>query len=699
MYQRFNKSLLRAAVDAELISEDAFANLTKRMDYYGYYYEVFEEPYGPNIPSKTASRFNLRPYKGTELGGLVNDPMYVMIQNMNFWTSAIAKNLASRKSFELGKRMGVARILGTGEDPDRTRGEEDQVMFFRDKGVDKRFAVSDPLLVAALGSDDRIDVGRFWQIMGMPTSILRESITRDPGFMVANLMRDTVSAWITSGQNILPFIDTVKGFANAYKNGASFQALQGRGIVGSYDLAMLGPQELATRIRRTMMPKNIHSITSPEAMTAVAATVWNRLGALSEMSDAATRIAVYESAIAQGFSEAEASFRALEIMNFSRRGSSQTLSILTKLVPFLNARIQGLDVLYQAGRAGLRVATGTARGESDANLGKKFLVRGGILAAISVALEMLNDDDEDYKQINDYIKNSNLLIPLSTIGLKGEFIAIPKAFETGLLFSTFPQQFYKTMTGQASTRENASLFFSSFASTFGVNPIPQFMLPALEVIVNHDFYTGLPLVSEGQARLAPELQYNSRTSQLAMMLGKVPIFYDFTTGKFEGASPIVIDNLISGYTGPFGTYISQVVSLAMEGVDVGPERLPRSVSQLPVVRRFFIDTENQSPKVVAQAYELFRVVDEANRSYSRLRQIGDAEAVKDYLDENRDVLSYRKYVFKLVDGLNKLSARERQIAADDTMTRDEKFEAMRKLRETRIKLADKVAEINEKLGR
>jgi hypothetical protein len=219
------------------------------------------------------------------------------------------------------------------------------------------------------------------------------------------------------------------------------------------------------------------------------------------------------------------------------------------------------------------------------------------------------------------------------------------------------------------------------------------------VIVNHDFYTGLPLISEGKARLAPELQYNSSTSSLAMMIGKVPIKYNFTTGKFEGVSPIVIDNLISGYTGPFGTYIVQAASLAMEGVDAGPERLPRSVSQLPVVRRFFIDSEYKNPKVVSQAYELFRVVDEANRSYSRLRQIGDAEAVKDYLDENRDILSYKKYVFKLVDGLNKLSAQERRIESDQTMTREEKFEAMAKLRETRMKLAAKVTEINAALGR
>ena len=109
--------------------------------------------------------------------------------------------------------------------------------------------------------------------------------------------------------------------------------------------------------------------------------------------------------------------------------------------------------------------------------------------------------------------------------------------------------------------------------------------------------------------------------------------------------------------------------------------------------------EKKNPKVVTQAYELFQIVDEANRSFSRLKQIGDVEAIKDFVEENRDVLSYRKYVFKMVDGLNKLNARERQIERDTEMTADEKREAMLKLRETRINIASKVDEINQKLGR
>ncbi len=699
MYQRFNRNLLKTARDSGLLDDTAFQRLTRDMDYYSFYREVFDTTASPGMPTKTASKFELRPMKGGTHGNLVGDPVYVMTHNAMFWVDAIAKNLAAQKSFKLARDMGVARILGATEKPDQGRGEEEQVMFFRENGVQKRFAVSDPLLVTALGSDDRADMGAMLRLAAMPTTAIRELITRDPGFIFANLARDTLSAWITSGANILPFIGTAKGFAKALKKSSSYQALMGRGVVGSYDLAMRGPQDVAQELRRRATPSNVLTLNGPEAATAVIRGLWNRLGAVSEYSDAATRIAVYEAAKAEGLSDAEATYRAIEIMDFNRRGASQMLSVLTKLVPFLNARIQGMDVLYQAGKAGYRVATGQARGEGETNLGKKFLARGLILAVISLALEMANDGDEDYEQLDEYIKQSNILIPLRFFGLKGQFIAIPNPFETGLIFSTLPRQLYKSWTGDASTRDNAKLFVLSISSTFGVNPIPQFMLPAVEIITNHDFYTGLPLIPEGKARLSPELQYNARTSQLAMMIGKLPIAYDFNSGKFEGLSPIIIDQLIGGYGGPLGTYIAEGIGLAMESQNIGPERLPRDITQLPVVRRFFMDAQVKNPKVVTQAYELFRIVDEANRSFSRLRQTGDAEAVVDYLDKNRDVLSYKRYVFKLVDRLNKLSAHERQIERDTTMTDAEKKEAMAKLRETRIRIASKVSEINEKLGR
>lgn len=699
-YQRFNKKLITAARDAGRITDADLAKYTQQMDYYGFYREVYEEQLVPGMPSKLAGDIKIREYKGSQRGELIEDPMLVILTNVNFWMGAITRNIATNKAFKLAKDMGEARLLGASEKPDLSQGESEQVMFFRENGVQKRFAVKDPLLVTSLGADDGADMGAAMRLIGLPTTALRESVTRDPVFMVRNLLRDTLSSWITSGEDITPFIGTINGFRKALNNSSSYQALIGRGVVGSHDLAMRSPAEMAAIIRRRALPKGIMDVTSIDGMQGLIMSGWDRLGVWSEASDAATRIAVYESAIKQGMSEAEAAFRAIEIMNFSRRGSSSFLQILTRLVPFLNARIQGMDVLYQAGKAGVMTATGYQLGERDANLGKKFLYRGAILAAISVGLQMMLDGDEDYEEIPDYVKNGNILLPLKWLGVEGGyFAAVPKPFEAGLLFSTIPQELYKATTGQASGREMANFFWSEFVSTFGVNPVPQFLLPAGEAITNYDVYTGLPLISEGKARLTPELQYDARTSSVAMMLGDIPIKYNFTTGKFEGVSPIIIDQLISGYGGPMGSYFMQGIGLLMEGADVAPERLPKDITQLPGIKSFLLDAESRSPKSVAQAYELFRVVDEVNRSFSRLRQTGDVEATMDYLEQNKNVLAYKKHIYRLFDGLNKLSARERQIERDETMTRDEKFAAMKQLREVRARLTSNIGEINKALGR
>lgn len=700
-YQRFNKKLITAARDAGRITDAELAKFTQQMDYYGFYREIFEEQLVPGMPSKLAGDIKIREYKGSERGELIEDPMLVILTNVNFWMGAITRNIAANKAFKLAKDMGEARLLGASEKPDLSQGESEQVMFFRENGVQKRFAVKDPMLVTSLGANDSMDMGRAMKLLGvMPATVLRESITRDPVFMVRNLLRDTLSTWVTSGEDITPFIGTVKGFRDALNNSTSFQALVGRGVVGSHDLAMRSPAEMAAIIRRRALPVNVMNVASIDGMQGLVMSAWDKLGVWSEASDAATRIAVYESAIKQGMSEAEAAFRAIEIMNFSRRGSNSFLQILTQIIPFLNARIQGLDVLYQAGKAGVMTATGYQLGERDANLGKKFLYRGAILMALSVALEIMLEGDEDYEELPDYVKNGNLLIPLKWFGVEGGyFAAIPKPFETGLLFSTIPQELYKATTGQTSGREMAKFFWSEFTSTFGLNPIPQAMIPGLEALVNYDFYTDLPLISEGKARLTPELQYDSRTSSVAMMLGGIPIKYNFTTGRFEGVSPIIIDQIISGYGGPMGSYFMQGVGLLMEGMGVAEDRLPRDITQLPAIKSFLLDAESRSPKSVAQAYELFRVVDEVNRSFSRLRQTGDVEATMDYLERNKDVLAYKKYIYKLFDGLNKISARERQIERDETMTREQKMEAMKQLREVRARLTSNIAEINKALGR
>jgi len=254
MYQRVNKNLLTALRDSGRISNASFAALSHDMNYYGFFREVYEEKLEPGITSKTAGEIKLREYTGSEAGGLIHDPMYVMIRNAQFLIDSMSKNLATTKVFKLANSLGEARILGTSEKPDQAAGEYPEVMFMHQNGVLKRFAVKDPMWVAALGSDSRADIGHALKLLSLPTSILRESVTREPGFMIANLLRDTVASWIASGEDITPFIGTIKGVGEALKRGTSYQALAGRGAIGSYDMAMRSteesPQRLSAAIHR-----------------------------------------------------------------------------------------------------------------------------------------------------------------------------------------------------------------------------------------------------------------------------------------------------------------------------------------------------------------------------------------------------------------------------------------------------------------
>ena len=51
-------------------------------------------------------------------------------------------------------------------------------------------------------------------------------------------------------------------------------------------------------------------------------TLWDASGRLTTRSDAATRQAVYDEVYARTGNEAEAYFQAMEVLNFSRRGSN-----------------------------------------------------------------------------------------------------------------------------------------------------------------------------------------------------------------------------------------------------------------------------------------------------------------------------------------------------------------------------------------
>ena len=80
-------------------------------------------------------------------------------------------------------------------------------------------------------------------------------------------------------------------------------------------------------------------------------------------------------------------------------GAWPAVRFLIRVIPFLNARLQGLDKLY---RSGVKPTLLTAFGKgnaSDKQAMKRFLTVVGAISAASMALMLVNNDDEEYRKL------------------------------------------------------------------------------------------------------------------------------------------------------------------------------------------------------------------------------------------------------------------------------------------------------------
>ena len=101
------------------------------------------------------------------------------------------------------------------------------------------------------------------------------------------MMRDTLSAYVTSGAEMTPIIDTGKNFFTSSGNDV-FEKLKEMAVVGGYDFSN-DPKDVAKYIKQ-QVDKLEEGLTVRSGFR----TVWDALGQMTTKSDAATRIAVYQ---------------------------------------------------------------------------------------------------------------------------------------------------------------------------------------------------------------------------------------------------------------------------------------------------------------------------------------------------------------------------------------------------------------------
>ncbi len=616
------------------ILNDETADVWKASSYIPFYRSGVSEDALPNVAKNIFGDLTrmseFRAYQGSDKAvdvGLVES----VVLNLSAAIDMGMKNVAQQRIVRDMQNMGIARQIKSGGAIPKGVNAVD----FKVNGKKVRFEIDDNLIHDSMisigaGAGEQLAI----KYLGMPANFLRETITRDPGFMMVNMMRDTLSTYVTSGASFVPVIDTAKGWLEGVEK------LERLGVIGGYDFS-IDKKDILKYYKAEQ--KRREKSTAPLDLIK---RVWDWAGEATTRSDAATRNAVYEDVLARTGNEAEAAFQASEIINFARRGANPLVRVITAAIPFLNARFQGLDVF-------VRAATGNYSTRKDlppASGQLKLAYRAGLMTSLTALYYLMVSEEDWYKEQEDHIRELNWLVPTAS----GVPFRIPIPFEVGLFFKTIPEAILANFFGNQSDRELRETIQRGVTSTLEINPFSvQAFGPLVEAAFNYNSFTGRPIVPYYVDKMTPGLTGTLNSTQIATDIGKVlPI------------SPLKMDHIISGYSGTIGGYVvSAVDALYRQARGVDDKRPEKAIFQYPLIKRFFASKEGSGLRT--DAYDLYNDVYEVVTTINALEKQGREDELRAYIESRQHVLALKSPVYNIKKQLDKARDQKRQVVSSN----------------------------------
>ncbi len=657
---KYNNGLVQYMLDTGIISKENAKKFVEHSDYIPFYRQLDgEETIGPKIFQSISGVKAPRKAKGSEAP--LADFMETVVRNTQSVIQAGLKNTAAKQAVSVAMQLGPNFI-----EPLNYASSLPSDVMVLENGLKKYYRSSDPLWIESLKALNAADLP-FNALISGPANLLRTMVTKDPGFMLANMMRDSLAAHVTSGIKMTPIVDTIKNFTAAIAGQSpEFKTLLNAGLLGGYEFSQ--NIEYSGKVLEKELRKKTGTTTTTEKVLSPFTGLWSALEKGTTASDAATRIEVYKKTLAETGNEAEALFRAMEVMNFNRKGNSPVIRVITAAIPFLNARIQGLDVLYRA-------AFGQLNSQDAAKVQRLFFIRGAQMMALSCMYWALTHDDDEYKKQESETRDNYWLLP--SLGIK-----IPIPFEIGILFKVIPERILAYSFGDDTGQDFMKSMARQLSSTLAVNPIPQAALPVVEAVTNHSFFTQRPIVGQGMEGVAPGYQVGPGTTNIAADIGKA-----------LNISPMKLDHMIKGYTGTIGMYLMDVVD-SVYSMNSDIDKPSKRIDQLPVLKRFLIDPEARG--TVTAFYEMKNAADQVVRTENLLERTFKFDARADYLQENGKMLVAEEYVKTLEKTMKQFREMKLMIRSSN-MPSDDKRDALSQITAAENRLTSNIQAMKKAL--
>jgi hypothetical protein len=382
-------------------------------------------------------------------------------------------------------------------------------------------------------------------------------------------------------------------------------------------------------------------------------------------ADAATLALVLRNAEANGLSEVEADMATMESMNFYKRGLSPTLQYASRLIPFFNAQIQGLNVLYKAAR-------GQMPFEEQQQIKRKFFNNAMLLMATGIVYAMAMDDDETFRNARPRDKYANFFLPIPGVD---EPLKLPIPFEAGYFFSlavAAVDGMRAETDGKAQFQALRDLFLGSIPgySSMGV---PALVKPVFEVWTDKNFLTGGPVEPRRMQGYDTEERYLATTTELAKQMSKLlPIL-----------SPIQIEHIVRGYLGVLPLVAAAGANGLFEREGKGEKPAGRA-SELPLIGTAFQKKYGGGDADVV--YREAQEAVEANGTFKKMLSEGRREEALAYREKNKVEMAMAPAAGQYRQIIGRINTDIRRVQERDDLTAEEKrlrLDALEKAKQDR----------------
>lgn len=684
-YNAFNEGQIKFLADAGVISKAEAKAWLKDGDYVPYY-RVREDGTAELVfgGEKTLTLGDIRtqPYLAELKGGEtkilpLNESI---IRNTMLLTKAALYNNATKEvayamqefgagkgpegknSMPIHKGQGPAGpdIIRFKQEPDPRDPKDDGKRWLRINTKNTAMeGIPSELVVKSL-EGAHLTLPAFLKIGGIAGDWLRKGVTRMPPYIFRQLIRDPMAASFTGGLNYGPFRAVVMAGTEFLRSSAgrseAAKKLIEKGLIQS-GVFTGDPDDMSTFATQLASGKDGPAIDR----------LFGMLDRAAMRADAATRKLVYENALKNGLSEVEADMMTMESMNFYKRGLSPTVQYANRLIPFMNAQIQGLNVLAKAMRGNMPF-------EERQRIQRKFWNNGLMLFGVGLVYAMAMDDDETFNNAKPRDKYTNFFVHLPGVS---EAVKVPLPYESGWFFTlavALADAMKAEVRGEDQLKALKDIFLSSvpgYSSKF----MPQAIKPLLEVYTNKNFFSGQNIESVSMQNRSPEERFNASTTEAAKALGKVlPL------------SPVQIEHLARGYFGTAPLAMMSAASSFMREEGVKGEAPERRLSETPILGTVF-----QKQYGGADVDTMYSFAKEATQRAASLKEIQktDPAAAREYLASHRTEIALAPMARQFETVMGRLRTQENLIRNRKDLSAEEKRARLDQLDKARQDVADR----------